>query len=76
MHTVRSVGCVAPVQYHFSLAREHDRRHLTIDEFWRGCGMLADPLTQTHHVQTRPQQADVPHTEARLRPRRLALLIL
>jgi hypothetical protein len=42
VHTVLSVGCGAPVQYHFSPAREHDSRHLTGDESWRGCGLLAD----------------------------------
>jgi hypothetical protein len=39
---VLSVGCGAPVAYHFSSAREHDSRHLTIDASWRGCGLLAD----------------------------------
>ena len=42
VHKVLSVGCGAPVRYHFSPAREHDSRHLTIDETWRGCGLLAD----------------------------------
>jgi hypothetical protein len=42
VHTVRSVGCGAPVQCHFSPARAHDSRHLTSDESWRGCGLLAD----------------------------------
>jgi putative transposase len=42
VHKVLSVGCGAPVYYHFSPAREHDSRHLTIDESWRGCGLLAD----------------------------------
>jgi hypothetical protein len=42
VHKVLSVGCGAPVRYHFSPAREHDSRHLTIDESWRGCGLLAD----------------------------------
>jgi putative transposase len=42
VHKVLSVGCGAPVSYHFSPAREHDSRHLTIDESWRGCGLLAD----------------------------------
>jgi len=42
VHTVLSVGCGAPVADHFSPAREHDRRHLQIDESWRGCGLLAD----------------------------------
>ncbi len=39
---VLSVGCGAPVQYHFSPAREHDSRHLTVDESWRSYGLLAD----------------------------------
>jgi hypothetical protein len=42
VHQVLSVGCGAPVRYHFSPAREHDSRHLTIDESWRGYGLLAD----------------------------------
>src|SRR5215510_9290795 len=42
VHKVLSVGCGVPVQYHFSPAREHDSRHLQIDEAWRGCGLLAD----------------------------------
>jgi putative transposase len=42
VHKILSVGCGAPVQYHFSPAREHDSRHLTIDESWRGYGLLAD----------------------------------
>jgi putative transposase len=42
VHKVLSVGCGAPVRYHFSPAREHDSRQLTIDESWRGCSLLAD----------------------------------
>jgi Transposase DDE domain len=42
VYTVLSVGCEEPVGYHFSPAREHDSRHLQIDESWKGCGMLAD----------------------------------
>jgi hypothetical protein len=42
VHKVLSVGCGAPVCYHFSPAREHDSRHLHIDESWRGYGLLAD----------------------------------
>lgn len=42
VHKILSVGCGAPVHDHFSPAREHDSRHLTIDESWRGCGLLAD----------------------------------
>jgi hypothetical protein len=42
IHTVLSVGCGAPVQYHCSPAREHDSRHLEVNESWRGDGLLAD----------------------------------
>jgi Transposase DDE domain len=42
VHKVLSVGCGAPVHCHFSPARERDSRHLTIDESWRGGGLLAD----------------------------------
>src|SRR5262245_16532224 len=42
VHKVLSVGCGAPVRYHFSPAREHDSRHLQIDASWQGCGLLAD----------------------------------
>ena len=41
-HKVLAGGCGASVYYHFSPAREHDSRHLTVDESWRGCGRLAD----------------------------------
>jgi putative transposase len=42
VHKVLSVGCGAPIRYHFSPAREHDSRHLSIDASWQGCGLLAD----------------------------------
>lgn len=42
VHKTYSVGRSAPVAYHFSAAREHDSRHLTIDESWRGYGLIAD----------------------------------
>lgn len=42
VHKHLSVGCGAPVAYHFSPAKEHDSRHLDIDESWRGKGLLAD----------------------------------
>lgn len=42
VHKVLSIGCGAPVRYHFSPAREHDSPHLQIDESWRGYGLLAD----------------------------------
>jgi hypothetical protein len=42
VHKVLSVGCGAPVGYHFSPARAHDSRHVQIDKSWQGCGLLAD----------------------------------
>jgi hypothetical protein len=42
VHKTYSVGCNAPVGYHFSAAREHDTRHLTVDESWRGFGLITD----------------------------------
>ncbi len=42
VHKLLSVGCGVPISYHFSPAREHDSRHLKIDETWSGRGLLAD----------------------------------
>jgi DDE family transposase len=42
VHNVLSVGCGAPVHDHFSPAREPDSQPLTVDESWRGSGLLAD----------------------------------
>jgi hypothetical protein len=42
VHKTLSVGTGAPVAYHFSRARDHDSLHLTIDEQWRGYGLLSD----------------------------------
>jgi hypothetical protein len=42
VHKRYSVGCGAPVWYHISEAREHDSKHLDIDESWRGRGLLVD----------------------------------
>jgi hypothetical protein len=42
VHKTISVGTGAPVRYHFSPAKEHDSKHLDIDESWRGYGLLAD----------------------------------
>jgi hypothetical protein len=42
VHKTVSVGCGTVVDYHFSPAREHDSTHLTIDESWRGMGLLVD----------------------------------
>lgn len=42
VHKTLSLGCGVPVHYHFSPAKEHDSKHLTIDESWAGYGLLAD----------------------------------
>lgn len=42
VHKTLSVGTGCPLRYHFSPGKEHDSRHLDIDETWRGCGLLAD----------------------------------
>ncbi len=42
VHKRFSVGVGTTVGYHLSPAREHDAKHLTIDESWRGLGLLAD----------------------------------
>ncbi len=42
VHKIYSIGRTQIVDYHFSPAREHDSRHLVIDESWRGYGLLAD----------------------------------
>jgi hypothetical protein len=42
VHNILAVGCGAPVPYHFSPARDHDRRQRQIEASWRGYGLLAD----------------------------------
>jgi len=42
IHKRFSVGVGTTIDYHLSPAREHDSLHLTIDESWRGLGLLAD----------------------------------
>jgi hypothetical protein len=42
VHKRFSVGVGTLIDYHLSPAREHDSLHLTIDESWRGLGLLAD----------------------------------
>ena len=42
VHKRFSVGLGTMVDFHLSAAREHDARHLTIDESWRGLGLLVD----------------------------------
>lgn len=42
IHKTMSVGTGMTVAYHLSPARDHDSPHLTIDESWRGFGLLVD----------------------------------
>ena len=42
LHKTLSVGRGTVVDYHLSPAREHDSPHLTLDESWRGMGLLVD----------------------------------
>jgi hypothetical protein len=42
VHKTLSVGTGTVVDYHLSPAREHDSPHLTLDETWRGMGLLVD----------------------------------
>jgi putative transposase len=42
IHKRFSVGLGTTIDYHLSPAREHDNVHLTIDETWRGLGVLLD----------------------------------
>lgn len=42
VHKRFSVGIGTTVDYHISPAREHDAKHLKIDESWRGLGLLCD----------------------------------
>jgi hypothetical protein len=42
VHKILAVGCGAPVRYHVSPARDHDRPHLQSDDAWRGYSLLAD----------------------------------
>ena len=42
VHKIMSVGSGTTISYHFSPAREHDARHLALDESWRGLGLLID----------------------------------
>lgn len=42
VHKRFSVGLSTTIDYHLSPAREHDNIHLTINESWRGLGVLLD----------------------------------
>lgn len=42
VHKLFSVGLGTTIAYHLSPAKEHDAKHLQIDESWAGKGLLAD----------------------------------
>jgi hypothetical protein len=42
IHKRFSVGLGTTIDYHLSAARDHDNIHLSIDETWRGLGVLLD----------------------------------
>ena len=42
VHKLFSVGRGTTIHYHLSPARQHDSRHLFIDDAWSGFGLLAD----------------------------------
>ena len=50
VHKRFSVGVGTTVDYHLSPAREHDAPHLTIDESWRGLGLLVDLGYASHKL--------------------------
>lgn len=52
VHKYLSVGYGIPIHYHFSKAREHDSKHLEINEEWNGLGLLAD-LAYASHARLR-----------------------
>ncbi len=56
VHKIFSVGRTVMVDYRLSPAREHDSVHLTIDESWRGHGLLAD-LGYASHARLRDCEA-------------------
>jgi hypothetical protein len=70
VHTVLSVGCGAPGRDHFSPARAHDRRHLAIDEAWRGYGLLAD-LGYASIERLRACEAHNVHVVIRLKDKKI-----
>jgi DDE family transposase len=67
-HKVLSAGCGAPVRDHCGPAREHDRCHLTIDESWRGYGLLAD-LAYASLARLQACDTDGVHEVIRLKDR-------
>lgn len=50
VHKRYSVGVGTTIDFHLSPAREHDARHLSIDESWRGLGLLCDLGYASHQL--------------------------
>lgn len=50
VHKRYSVGVGTTIGFHLSPAREHDARHLTIDESYRGLGLLCDLGYASHQL--------------------------
>jgi hypothetical protein len=59
VHKRFSVGVGTTVGYHLSPAREHDARHLRLDESWRGLGLLADLGYASHDLLRHCAQFEV-----------------
>jgi len=59
VHKRFSVGLGTTWDYHFSPAREHDAPHLTIDETWRGLGLLVDLGYASHQLLRDCEEHDV-----------------
>jgi len=58
VHKRFSIGVGATVGYHLSSAREHDSPHLTLDDSWRGHGLLADLGYASFHLLRQAQRYD------------------
>lgn len=59
VHKRFSVGAGTTVDFHLSPAREHDARHLTLDESWRGLGLLCDLGYASHNLLRACAEFDV-----------------
>ncbi len=59
VHKRFSVGLGTTWDYHLSPAREHDAGHLSLDESWRGLGLLVDLGYASHDLLRKCEQFDV-----------------
>lgn len=59
VHKRYSVGVGTTIAFHLSPAREHDAPHLTIDESWRGLGLLCDLGYASHDLLRACAEFDV-----------------